>query len=79
MQQNQETQTNSSANKSFDSDKAKSSAAGDVREGQEDSSILHDKKDPNKELSGTVDKDNSSTSQEEFIDDDANTKKDNDS
>ncbi|HZG23400.1 MAG TPA: hypothetical protein VEZ17_02410 [Chitinophagaceae bacterium] len=48
-----------------------------VREGQEDSSILHDKEDPNKELTGTLDKDVSSTSQEEFIED-RNTKKDDD-
>ena len=78
MQQNQETQTNSSEEKTVDTGKAKSNAAGEVREGQEDSSILHDKKDPTKELGGTLRRDISSTSQEEFIDDDATTKKDND-
>lgn len=78
MQQNQETQTNSATDKSFDSNTPVNKEAGEVREGQEDSSILHDKKDPGKELSGTVDKDISSTSQEEFINDDENTRKESD-
>ncbi len=41
-----------------------------VREGQEDSSILHDKHDDQKELTGTPKpKIDPATSQEEFIDD----------
>ncbi|MEJ7766621.1 MAG: hypothetical protein WKF89_02335 [Chitinophagaceae bacterium] len=58
--------------------KASQEKAGDVREGQEDSSILHDKVDPDKELTGTIDKDISSTSQEEFIDNDKNNLKEGD-
>jgi hypothetical protein len=47
----------------------------EVREGQEDSSILHDATDPQKELVNVTQNDISSTSQEEFINDDENTKK----
>lgn len=47
----------------------------EVREGQENSSILHDKKDPQRELINVTEKDISSTNQEEFINDDENTKK----
>lgn len=46
-----------------------------VREGQENSSILHDEKDPNKELTNVTEKDIRSPNHEEFINDDENTKK----
>ena len=49
------------------------SKSGEIREGQSDSSILHDSKD--EELPREIKKDESATSQEEFIDDDKNTKK----
>ncbi len=58
-----------------DTKKTKDHSGNEVREGQEDSSILHDKKDPNKELTNVTEKDISSTNQEEFINDDENTKK----
>ena len=48
-------------------------AGNEIREGQENSSILHDKKDPDQELHDVTKKDETSTNQEEFIDDDANT------
>ena len=56
-----------------DTKKTQDHSGGQVREGQEDSSILHDKKDPNKELVNVTEEDIKSTSQEEFINDDENT------
>ncbi len=76
MAENQET-TNNSGKTSDPTEESQAKTGTEVREGQEDSSILHDKQDPNKELQGTVHKDVSSTSQEEFIED-RNTKKEND-
>ena len=58
-----------------DTKKTDNHSGTEVREGQEDSSILHDKKDPNKELHNVTQNDISSTSQEEFINDDENTRK----
>ena len=58
-----------------DTKKTQDHSGNVVREGQENSSILHDKKDPNKELIDVTQKDIKSTSQEEFINDDENTKK----
>jgi hypothetical protein len=58
-----------------DTKKTGNHSGSEVREGQEDSSILHDEKDPNKELYHVTNEDISSTSQEEFINDDENTKK----
>lgn len=75
MQQNQE-RKDTSSDKPFQSNTPNRDDTGNVREGQEDSSILHDKKDPDKELSGTMEKDISSTSQEEFIDDENTIKED---
>jgi hypothetical protein len=49
------------------------SKSGEIREGQEDSSILHDRKDV--KLPREIKRDDNATSQEEFIDDDKNTKK----
>ena len=48
-------------------------AGNEIREGQENSSILHDTKDPDQEIHDVTKKDEASTNQEEFIDDDANT------
>jgi hypothetical protein len=53
----------------------KKRSGNEVREGQENSSILHDKKDPKKELRHVTQNDIGSASKEEFIDDDENTKK----
>ncbi len=58
-----------------DTKKTQNHSGSEVREGQEDSSILHDKKDPNKELLNVTQTEINSTSQEEFINDDENTKK----
>jgi|GEM_PF-5450976 len=63
------------SNNPKDTKKTGNHSGSEVREGQEDSSILHDKKDPEKELHHVTQKDISSTSQEEFINDDENTKK----
>lgn len=51
----------------------RNSKTGEVREGQADSSIRHDSND--EELPRKIERDDSATSQEEFIDDDKNTKK----
>jgi hypothetical protein len=58
-----------------DTKKTQDHSGKEVREGQEDSSILHDKKDPDKELFNVTQKDIKSTNQEEFINDGENTKK----
>jgi len=50
----------------------------EVREGQENSSILHDKEESDKELMDVTKKDISAQANEEFIDDDANTTKEKD-
>ncbi len=49
------------------------SKTGEVREGQADSSIRHDSKD--EELPRKLENDDRALSQQEFIDDDKNTKK----
>jgi hypothetical protein len=49
------------------------SRSGEIREGQADSSILHDSK--GEKLPREIKRDDRATSQEEFIDDDKNTKK----
>ena len=56
-----------------DTEKKQDHPVNEVREGQEDSSILHDKKDPKKELIDVTQKDISSENKEEFIDDKKNT------
>ena len=72
--QNQETQTNGKP-ETASSDESKQALTGsDVREGQEDSSILHDEHDETKELNGPVHKDDRALSQQEYIED-RNTKK----
>ena len=58
-----------------DTKNTKDDSGSEIREGQENSSILHDKKDPDKELFGVTHRDISSTNQEEFINDDENTRK----
>ena len=68
MQQNDSVQPTGS--QSGNSEKNQARTGSEVREGQEDSSILHDKNDPQKELTGTPDvKIDPSTNQEEYIDD----------
>jgi hypothetical protein len=66
---------NSDGRGSSKAEESQAKTGTEVREGQENSSILHDKEDPYNELTGTVDKDVSSTSQEEYIDNDKNTLK----
>ena len=75
MEQKQENLNNASPNNTDEREKAQADSGSEVREGQENSSILHDKKDADKEIQDVTKKDISSTSQEEFIDDDENTKK----
>lgn len=58
-----------------DTKKTKNHSGSEVREGQENSSILHDKKEPTKELQNVTETEINATSQEEFINDDENTKK----
>ncbi len=58
-----------------DTKKTKDHSGSEVREGQENSSILHDKKEPTKELQNVTETEINATSQEEFINDDENTKK----
>ena len=58
-----------------DTKKTQDHEGNEVREGQEDSSILHDKKDSKKELIDVTQKDISSQNKEEFIDDEKNTTK----
>ncbi len=73
MQQNKETQTNSSgSNKASDLEKSQAHTGSEVREGQEDSSILEDK-NSGKEKYPNIEEDKSSSSQEEYIDNDKNT------
>src|SRR5688572_8360431 len=57
-----------------DKDRSKSKT-GEVREGQADSSIRHDSKDEDAELPRKLENDDRALSQQEFIDDDKNTKK----
>jgi hypothetical protein len=58
-----------------DTKKTRDHSGSEVREGQDNSSILHDEKDPTKELHNVTQTEINSTSQEEFINDDENTKK----
>ncbi len=75
MLQNQETQNNPLKNKAGDLEDAQADTGSAIREGQGNSSILHDKDDEDNELYRDVkSKDISSTSQEEFVED-RNTKK----
>lgn len=75
--QNQETQKNPlTQNKAEDIEKSQANTGSEVREGQENSSILHDENDGNAELPRDVtQQDISSTSQEEFIEDKNTSKK----
>ncbi|MEO6001043.1 MAG: hypothetical protein ABIN89_29605 [Chitinophagaceae bacterium] len=75
MEEKQEGLNEPSKGSTDDKEKTQAHTGSKVREGQENSSILHDKKDPDNEIQDVTKKDISSTSQEEFIDDDANTKK----
>jgi len=75
MEEKKENLNDTSAGSTDDLEKIQAKSGNEVREGQEDSSILHDKVDPNKEIHNVTKKDISSTSQEEFIDDDENTRK----
>jgi len=78
--QDQETQKNPlTENKSEAIEQSQANTQSEVREGQEDSSILHDNKQEENELPRDVTKkDISSTSQEEFIEDKNVTRKETD-
>ena len=70
MQESQETRKNPSGDSQDDLEKAQANTGSEVREGQENSSILHDQDQEDKELPKDIKKpDISSTSQEEFIED----------
>lgn len=66
--QKEETQRDLHDKKADELESSQASSGTPVREGQEDSSIRHDREDKNKELSGPVHKDNNAVNSEEFID-----------
>ena len=73
--QSQETQTNSGDEKPGDLESSQATTGSAVREGQENSSILHDEEDQNKKLEGPINRDDRAVSQEEFLEDRNTSKK----
>lgn len=71
----QETPNAGTAKKPDTIEETQANTQSAVREGQENSSILHDQPEVNNELEGPHHRDVSSSSQEEYIDNDQNTTK----
>ena len=73
--QSQDTQTNGKSETPQNEESSQARTGTEVREGQEDSSILHDEHDETKELNGPIHKDDRALSQQEYIEDRNTSKK----